>query len=213
MNRYHTNRSLRRGLILLGFAVLCAGFVSACDNSPPLPKLDEDAVILAFGNSLTFGTGATTAQSYPAQLQQLLQRHVINAGVPGETSAQGLRRLPGLLDAHQPDLLIVCHGGNDILRRMSRSALKQNLAAMVRLAQDRHIAVVLVAVPEFGLWLRPAEVYAELADEHRIPLEAGILPDILQQAALKADQVHPNAAGYRRFSEAIADLLKDAGAI
>ena len=207
------NSRLRRGAILLGFVLWCAGFVSACDDTPPLPKLAPDAVILAFGDSLTFGTGATAAQSYPAQLQGLLQRKVINAGVPGETSAGGLRRLAQWLDEHRPDLLILCHGGNDILRRLPRAAMQRNLDAMIRLAQQRDIAVVLIAVPDFSLWLRPAEVYGELAASHRIPVESQILPAILGDAALRADQVHPNAAGYRRLAKAIVDLLKKSAAL
>ena len=204
---------LRAVAILLGFVWLCAFTLTACDNTPPLPRLSEDAVILAFGDSLTFGTGADHAQSYPAVLQQLTGRQVINAGVPGEISAKGLKRLPGLLKRYQPKLLVLCHGGNDILRRMSRSGMKQNLDSMIRLAKQQGIAVALLAVPEFGLFLQPAEVYAELAAHHDIPVELDALSAVLQQPSLKSDQVHPNRDGYRHLAQAVAALLKKSGAI
>ena len=205
---------LRQPPILPGLLLICAILLGACGNdTPPLPRLSEDAVILAFGDSLTFGTGAASTDSYPAQLQQLTGRRVINAGVPGEVSAAGLRRLPGLLDRHQPALLLLCHGGNDILRGLSRSALRRNLDDMISLARQRDIAVVLLAVPEFGLFLQAADVYAELARTHNIPLQNDALPDILQRASLKADQVHPNDKGYRKLAQSLATLLQDAGAI
>ena len=205
---------LQKSPILPALLLLCATLLSACGNdAPPLPRLSDDAVILAFGDSLTFGTGAASTESYPAQLQQLTGRRVINAGVPGEVSAAGVRRLPGLLDRHQPALLVLCHGGNDILRGLSRRALRQNLDNMIRLARQRNIAVVLLAVPEFGLFLQAAEVYAELARSHNIPLQNDALPDILQRASLKADQVHHNGKGYRKLAQSLATLLQDAGAI
>ena len=99
---------------VIGTALLCCLAVAGCDPTPKVKALGDDAVILAFGDSLTFGTGASKHKSYPAQLQALISRTVINAGIPVEVSNTGLRRLPALLTRHQPDLVIICHGGNDI---------------------------------------------------------------------------------------------------
>ena len=84
---------------------------------------------------------------------------------------------------------------------------------MIRLAQERGIAVLLVAVPTPDLSLKPPPFYAELAAEFGIPIEAKILAKILGKGSLKSDYVHPNAAGYRQLAEALAALLKKSGAI
>lgn len=97
--------------------LICLLVLSACDSDPQqLKQLRPNDVILAFGDSLTLGVGAEAKLSYPAQLSRLLARKVVNAGVSGEVSAEGARRLPDLLDRYEPDLLILCHGGNDLLR-------------------------------------------------------------------------------------------------
>jgi len=185
----------------------------ACDKGPGLPPLAAEAVILAFGNSLTHGTGADPQQSYPARLQQLIGHQVINAGIPGEVSAEGVRRLPRLLDEQQPDLLLLCHGGNDLLRKLGRAQLKANLRQMLAIAGQRQIPVVMIAVPQPSLLLADAPLYRELADEFKIPLLEETLADLLADRQFKSDQIHPNAAGYRRLAEVVAELLRDRGAL
>jgi hypothetical protein len=84
---------------------------------------------------------------------------------------------------------------------------------MVRLARQRGVAVVLIAVPSLGLSVSPAPMYRDIAKEFKIPLEEKTLSDILADGSLKSDFIHPNAAGYRRLAEAVAMLLKKSGAI
>lgn len=183
-----------------------------CDRTPPLPKLSSDGVVLAFGDSLTFGTGANPAESYPEVLQSLLGRRIVNAGVPGEVSAEGLQRLPRLLEANAPELVILCHGGNDFLRRQPAGEVAANLRAMIELIQARGAAVVLVGVPQLGLTVQPPEFYPELAKEFALPYEGEILHQLLTDRELKSDTVHPNAAGYRRLAEALHQLIARAQA-
>ena len=188
--------------------------LTACDSSPPLlAPMSNNAVILAFGDSLTYGTGTDKQQAYPARLQQALARTVINAGIPGEVSKTGLARLSGLLKHHHPELLILCHGGNDILRHYNLKQTKDNLQQMIDLAKSNNTQVMLVGVPQFGIFLSPAPFYEELATINQLPLENTVLSDILADARLKSDQIHPNADGYAFFASRIHHLLKQSGAI
>lgn len=193
------------------FALLL--FFVACSKSPQLAPLPNDAIILAFGDSLTFGTGATPETSYPAVLEKLIGRRVIGAGVPGEITAEGLERLPDVLEEEQPKLLILCHGGNDLLRKTGEDKAEANLRAMIALAKAKGIQVVMIAVPKPGLTLSSPAYYEEIAEDLKLPIETGILRSVLSSPSLKSDSVHPNAAGYQKMAEAIAELLKAAKAI
>lgn len=198
---------------LYGLLLLVVLLLAACNKVPQLPPLAADSTILAFGDSLTAGTGAAASESYPALLAQMTGRKVVNAGLPGERSGSGLERLPGLLDREQPALLILCHGGNDLLQRQDQRQLAENLRAMLRLANEKGVAVILIAVPAPDFSLTPPALYGELAKEFGIPLESKVLPRILGKSGLKSDHVHPNAAGYRLLAEALFTLLKKSGAL
>ena len=187
--------------------------LAGCGDKPKLSRLASDAVVLAFGDSLTFGTGASEEESYPAQLAALIGRTVVRAGVPGEVSASGLARLPAVIEEHQPRLLLLCHGGNDFLQRRSKSAAAENVRAMIRLAKGKGVEVLLIGTPEPGITVSPPEFYEEIAASFGIPYEGGVLGKVLKDGSLKADQVHPNARGYRVIAEKIAELLRKAGAV
>ena len=193
--------------------LLAAALAGCGSNAAKLPRLPADAVVLAFGDSLTFGTGAQPGASYPAVLEKLIGRKVQSAGIPGEVSAAGLARLPAALDDHQPRLLILCHGGNDFLRKLGDDQAAENLRAMVRLARGKGIDVVLIAVPKPGLFPSPPDFYAAIAKEFGLPLEEAALKTILRDNALKSDLAHPNAKGYATLADAVAALLKKSGAL
>ena len=206
----NTIRTCLCTVMILAAAILLP---AACSKTPQLPLLAGDATILAFGDSLTAGTGAGDGESYPAVLTRLTGRNVVNAGVPGELSAGGVQRLPELLEREHPALLILCHGGNDLLARQNHQQIADNLRAMLRIAGERGVPVLLVAVPSPDLTLQPPRLYEELSREFRIPLERKALSHILGKSALKSDYIHPNAAGYRLLAEALAELLKKSGAL
>ena len=191
----------------------CLAVFGCSQDGPTLPRLNEDAVILAFGNSLTKGTGAKLEQSYPAMLEQLIGRTVINAGIPGELSSAGLARIGRVLDTVEPQLLILCHGGNDMLRKKDLALARRNIEQMVAAARERGVPALLLGVPRPGIWLSTADFYVELADAVGAPIEADAIADILGDNGLKADAVHPNAAGYRQLAERIRDRLKKLGAL
>lgn len=200
---------IRRNFYLL-LICLC---LAACENKPQLPRLSDDAVLLSFGDSLTFGTGAAKNESYPKVLEQLSGHTVINAGVPGEISEQGLLRLPGLLAQHRPNLLILCHGGNDMLKKKDLNQASDNIHKMIQLAQQQGIPVILIAVPKPGLFLNPAAMYRNIAESTGVLLIDDLIPEVLSDANLKSDPVHPNKAGYRKIAEHIVSVLRQNGAI
>jgi len=170
-------------------------------------------VVLAFGDSLTYGTGANENESYPAQLEGLIGRRVVRAGVPGEVTAQALERLPATLDEYSPRLILLCIGGNDFLRRLGTAQAETNVRAMVKLAKGRGIDVFLIGTPEPALLPSPPAFYAAVAKDFSIPYESGVITQVLKDASLKSDPIHPNARGYRVIAERLAESLKKAGAI
>lgn len=200
-------------LALLVLLVAAAFAAAGCRRAPRLAPLPPDAVIVAFGDSLTHGTGAQTGASYPTRLAAATGVKVINAGVPGELSGQGLSRLPAVLTAHRPALVILCHGGNDLLQGMPPDAIADNLRAMIGLVRAHGAKAVLVSVPRPGLTLSPHPLYRQVAAELGVPCEDRILRTILRDRALKSDPIHPNADGYQALADALVRLLARAGAL
>lgn len=194
--------------ILLALVVLLA----ACGEPERLRPLTAGDVVLAFGDSLTVGIGTAPEHSYPAVLDGMLPATVVGSGVSGETTAQGLARLPAVLERYRPRLLILLEGGNDILRSVPATQTRDNLAAMIELAQQRGIDVVLLGVPEKKLFSSAAPFYAELAQRYDLVFVEDLVSDLLRSPGRKSDAIHLNAAGYRALAEGVAELLDDNGA-
>jgi len=174
--------------------------------------LTPNNTILAMGDSLTYGFGANPGESYPDRLSMLSGLNIINGGVNGDTSAEGLRRLPYLIEDKNIKLVILCFGGNDIIQKQSMSSLKQNLKTMIQMAKAKNIEILLLSVPNFSLFgLSPLGLYEEVANEENVPLLSGVLANILSQPSLKNDQIHPNASGYKKMAELIYESLKENG--
>jgi acyl-CoA thioesterase I len=204
----------RRALIVA--AALALG---GCGRKQPAAGLAVPAgsTVLALGDSITFGTGADSAAAYPAQLAALAGWNVVNAGVPGDTAAQAVERLPALLAEHKPALVILSAGGNDFLRRVLAAETEAALRGAVALVREAGAQVLLVAVPQpsigaaLGTGLSDHPLYAKLADELKLPLHANGWATVLGDEKLRADQIHANAAGYRAFAEGLAATLRSTG--
>ncbi|EHR72593.1 lysophospholipase L1-like esterase [Burkholderiales bacterium JOSHI_001] len=200
--------NLRRRAWLLAGAV--AALLAACSKAPALAELvPAGASVLALGDSLTFGTGAPPEAAYPAVLAGLTGWAVHNAGVPGDTSAQALARLPELLAAQAPRLVLLCVGGNDLLRRLPEAELRDNIRRSVQLARAAGAQVLLIAVPQPSLGaaalgsLTDHRLYGELAQELNLPLQRQGWAEVLADDRLRSDAIHANAEGYRRFAQAL----------
>ncbi|MGA7802918.1 MAG: GDSL-type esterase/lipase family protein, partial [Gammaproteobacteria bacterium] len=118
------------------------------------------------------------------------------------------------IERYHPDLLVLCHGGNDLLRHRNPDSIARNLAAMVRTARRHGVPVVLLGVPRPALFgLHAASLYGKVAQRFHIPYDGAILAKLESQSTLKSDRVHPNARGYRLLAEAVYRLLKRSGAL
>ena len=202
---------MMRCLLLVMMTVVC---LAGCGNKvPTVAKLASTDVVLAFGDSLTYGTGAKAEDSYPVVLGQLIGRTVVRSGVPGEQTAGGLERLPEVLDEHKPRLVIVCLGGNDMLRKGTPANIEANLRKILQVIKSRGLDAILIGVPTPTLIANPPDFYVNLAREFAIPYQGDIITSVLYKSDLKSDPIHPNAAGYRKVAEAVAKLMRDAGAI
>ena len=195
------------------FALFTLLLLAACERAPTLPKLSPHDVILAFGDSLTHGTGASDDTAYPAVLAALTGRTVINAGVPGDTTSSGLQRLPEVLAEYKPRLVLLCLGGNDMLKRQPAASTENNLRLLVQTIRASGANVVLIGVPEPKLFGGAPDFYARVAEDMQLPLERDVFNDVLKDNRLKSDPIHANAAGYRQVAERLAAFLKETGAL
>jgi len=176
-------------------------------NIQPLNPQDS---ILAFGDSLTYGYNAEHSESYPSVLSHLTGYKIINEGILGDTSVDGVKRLAPLLEDSNIKLMILCFGGNDLIQGLSKENLKNNLKTMIHMAKEKNIQVLLISVPNLNIFgLSAMELYEEVAEEESIPLLSGMLSNILSQPSLKSDQIHPNAKGYKIMAEKIYEKLKE----
>ena len=178
-------------------------------------KIAAGNTVLALGDSLTYGYGASPAESYPAQLQKLTGWEIINGGISGDTSAQALSRLPALLQ-RKPKLVLISIGGNDFLRKLPEAETRNNIAEIIESVQKENIPTVLVGVPHLSVGalfghLSDHPLYQELAEQYKIPLFEGAWSEILSDEKLKSDQIHANAAGYKVFAEKLEKFLQEEG--
>lgn len=185
-----------------------AGIDTAVNSAvpPAAPPKDSRPLIVAFGDSLTAGLGVDPGENYPAKIQKRIDAagyayRIVNAGISGETSSQGLGRLDAIL-AMNPAIVILEFGANDGLRGLPIQATRQNLTDIVSRLQDNHIKVVLAGMqmpPNYGqLYTRDfSRIFPDIAKERDIALipffldRVGGRPDLNQE-----DGMHPTAKGY-----------------
>ena len=190
----------------------------ACSRAPirgrPVPA---GAPVLAVGDSLTHGTGATPETSYPAVLAGLPGWQVTNAGVPGDTTEQAVQRLPALLAAATPALVLLCIGGNNLLRRIDEGTTRSHIQRMLALVQAAGAQVLLIAVTRPSLAARftgnltDHPMYGELAEALRVPLHRQGWSEVLADEQLRADAIHANAQGYAAFARGLLATLRATG--
>ena len=174
--------------------------------------------IVAFGNSLTAGLGVSPDQSYPAQLQRHLRAagyhyEVINAGVSGETTAGGLRRLTWILKS-RPSMVILELGANDALRGQPLSLMASNLTEIIDGLQEAGVEVVLAGMqipPNYGRAYTTgfASMFERLAQDHSVTFIPFFLEGVAARKELnQADGIHPTGEGYRIVARTVFDAIE-----
>jgi acyl-CoA hydrolase len=203
----------RRWFLLLVPAIA----VAACGKKQRLAAIPAGSHVLAFGDSLTFGTGAAPGEDWPTLLAEVTGWNVRNAGLPGDTAEAGRARLRSLLEGQVPALVIITVGGNDFLRRRPANEVREDIRQMIRNSQAAGAKVVLVSVPELSLLAvvagKPADspIYAQLAREEGVLLIPDVVSNVLGQPDLRADRIHPNAEGYRQMASGVFAGLRASG--
>jgi acyl-CoA thioesterase I len=205
---------IKNAILILAFTLI------ACEGPhAPRPALPAGSTVVILGDSLSYGTGAKSEEAYPVLLEKVSGWHIVNEGIPGDTSSGGLQRLPTLLDTHQPKLLIVELGGNDLLRQTSAEQVEANLKSIIQQAKLQGVQVVLVAIPEISPLMAAVghlsdhPLYARVAEETNVPLIADVFSEVLSERELKADQIHPNAQGYAEVATKMQAALSKLGLI
>lgn len=190
------------GVVLAGIA-----FFFILKNNRSFEKVDvSKGPIVAFGDSLIYGIGAQEGEGFVAQLSTKIEKPIINMGVPGNTTADGLARLNTIL-ALNPSLVLVLLGGNDYLRRVPVEQTFANLDTIVMELTKRDIGVVLLGV-QGGVLSDPFEKeFQKLAKKHDIPYVSNVLDGVIMKKELMNDMVHPNKAGYTKIADKVYPVL------
>ncbi len=181
------------GIMALGMIAAIYHFITP--SSTIVNRMPSDGAIVCFGDSLTSGTGASQGMDYPAQLSRMIGLPVMNAGVPGDTTARALKRLDGLLDM-QPRAVLITLGGNDLKNGVSRQTAFDNLRAIIRSIQAEGALVIIggIDIPFYAKGFGGA--YRELAEETGSVLIPNVFAGIMGTRSLMSDPIHPNSQGY-----------------
>ncbi len=195
------------------FLIISVLFLSACSKVDVEPLGRKDTIV-AFGDSLTFGYGASIESSYPNQLSRIIRMKVVNAGVNGNTTKDGLDRIDQILEEHNPKLILLGLGGNDMLRKVAEQNIINNLSALIQKIKSKNIQVVLLPTPKPSLlgavgYLSDADFYKDLAKKENVLLIDNIYSKYLSSGEYKSDLIHLNQKGYSMVAKDIAEFLED----
>lgn len=200
---------LQRALVAVALLIAAAvGYRAVVLGPEVVNAVPRGKTIVCFGDSLTAGTGAPEGRSYPDRLAELLGEPVVNAGVPGDTTASALDRLQRDVLAHDPRIVCITLGGNDLMRDVPATDAFANLETIVRRLQDRGALVVVggLELPMLDRGYRRA--YDDLCDELGCVLVDDVYDGIMGRPELMADRIHPNAAGYQRMAAHFEHALR-----
>jgi len=163
--------------------------------------------IVAFGDSLIEGMGATEGNDLVSQLSKQIGQPIVNLGNAGDTTADGLARMSEL-DAYTPKVVILLFGGNDYLKKVPISETQRNLSQIIQNIHARGSVVLLLGVRGGILQDRFESVYKTQNSTHKTAYVSDVLDGLLGNTQYMYDSVHPNDLGYRKITERVAPVLK-----
>ena len=188
-------------VLMVGYKFFLSG--PAVRNSTPTGEN-----IICFGDSLTFGTGAAENIDYPFQLSRMISKPIINAGVPGDTTANAMARLEEDVLSKSPRMVLITLGGNDLKNRISKETAYQNLKNIIVSIQDRG-ALVIVGGINIPFWGRGfGEMYQKVCKETQALLIPNIFDGIINDKSLMSDPIHPNDKGYALMAQKFYQAMK-----
>ncbi len=190
--------------VALGVLVLL--FVGGKDvpkNYPP-----KNATIVAFGDSLVEGQGATEGNDFVSQLETRIGRPIENYGVGGNTTKDGVARMGEIIE-RDPGLVLIVLGGNDTLRRIAIEETERNLRTLIGTVIEKGSVVMFIGVRGGILGTEREDMYERVADEYGAIYVPDILDGILLTPELMHDGIHPNDAGYAQIADRLAQVFKE----
>ena len=215
MNSHDYHCRFRAGVICrVILLVATAALFTACDSKVKEDAIPQGSRVLALGDSLTEGAGVAPGEAWPNLLANRTGWVIVNGGVSGDTSGGALRRLPSLLETHNPVLVLVALGGNDMLRHLPQEETIANLGQILTMIKAHGAKPVLLATPKPSVAgavfqsLSAADFYRRVGEEHQVQMIEDAIAEVLSDPQLKGDPLHPNAAGHAKLSQKIFDALK-----
>jgi len=199
---------MNRLLIVLPLIAVLVGFYSIFSPEPKVRNAKPvGAQVVAFGDSLTYGTGAPKGEDYPSQLAKLMDVAIVNKGVPGDTSARALQRLEDVLVLN-PRIVFITLGGNDLKNGVSKTQAFANLEQIIVRLQDAGALVVVggIDLPLFGKGFD--EAYEVLAIKTGALLVPNVFENIMGDSRLMSDRIHPNDKGYSIMAQHFYQAVK-----
>ena len=187
-------------------ALVALVLVAGCRKASITNARPSGANVIAFGDSLTAGYRVAEGEGWPERLSAIVGRPIVNRGVSGDTTGDGLARLERDVLDGDPRIVLVCLGGNDMLRRMPADQQFDNLRAIIRRIQEKGALVVLIGTEGYKV-LSPVdygERYEALARETGAVYVPDLLKGVLMDPSLMLDQIHPNARGHEMIARRIA---------
>ncbi len=194
---------MKKIFIVLFLFCLCACSKQEITNYPA-----KEGPIVAFGDSLTYGYGVSAEEAYPALLEKMWDKEVINLGVSGNTSLQGLARKEEIKN-FRPSFVLIEFSANDFFKKIPREQTKSALENIVDYVQDLGAIAVLIDTGGNSLMKPYRKIIKQIAKEKNALYIEGIMDGIFNNKSLKSDNIHPNEEGYKKIAQKIDKVLKE----